>query len=52
VIGDRPADDPAAPCVEDHGHVDLALGGGVLGDVAHPKAVGALDGELPVDQVL
>ena len=40
VIGDGPADDPTAPGVEDDGHVDLALGGGVLGDVADPQPVG------------
>ena len=52
VIGNGPADDAAAPCVEDDGDVHLALGRGVLGDVADPQAVRALDGELAVHQVL
>jgi len=36
VIGDRPAHDPTAERVEDHGQVHLAVAGGVLGDVHHP----------------
>ena len=52
VIGDGPAHDPAAPSVEDDGYVDLALGGGVLGYVADPQPVRALDAELAVHQVL
>ena len=52
VVGDGPADDAAAPGVDDHRHVDLALGGEVLGDVAHPQPVWAVNDELAVDQVV
>jgi hypothetical protein len=38
VVGDRPAHDGAAEDVEDGGAVDLALSGGVLGDVGDPAA--------------
>ncbi|HZV27634.1 MAG TPA: hypothetical protein VFG00_15255 [Acidothermaceae bacterium] len=33
---DRPVDDEAGERVEDDAAVDLALAGGVLGDVGHP----------------
>jgi hypothetical protein len=52
VIGDRPAHDPAAEGVEDHGQVRLAVLGWVLGDVHHPQAVGLGGVEGPIHQVL
>jgi len=52
VVGDRPADDPAAEGVEDGGQVDLALLRRVLGDVHHPQAVRPLHRELTLHQVL
>jgi hypothetical protein len=51
VIGDRSAHDHAAEGVEDHSHIDLALGGGVLGDVDHPQPIGLGGIEAAVDQV-
>src|ERR1700733_2272981 len=49
---DGPADDPAAEGVGDHAAVDLALARWVLGDVGEPQRVGAVDGEIALDQVL
>ena len=40
MVGDRPAHHDAAEGVENDGQVDLALGGGVLGDVHHPQRSG------------
>ncbi len=37
--------------VEHDGAVDLALDGGVLGDVGDPQLIGRRAGEAPVDQV-
>ena len=42
VIGDGPADHPAAPGVEDDAQVDLALFGRVLGHVHHPQRSGSV----------
>ena len=44
VIGDRPADHPPAPGVDHDGQIDLAVGGGMFGDVAHPQPVGSVTG--------
>ena len=52
VIGDRPADHPTAPGVDHDGEVDLALGGGMLGDIGDPQPVGTLRCELAVHQVV
>jgi hypothetical protein len=46
-----PADDAAGAGIQDHGAVDLAFAGGVLGDVSDPLLVGQRPGELAVDQV-
>ena len=52
VIGDRPADDPSGPGVDDDGEVDPALAGAVLGDVLHPQPVRAVGAELAVHQII
>ena len=52
VISDRPADHPAAPGIEHHSEVHLALAGRVLGDVGDPQPVRALRRELAVDEVI
>jgi hypothetical protein len=52
VIGDRPPHDAPAERVEHDGQVHLALLGGVLGDVHHPKPVGCLGVEGPVHQII
>jgi len=52
VIGDRPADDPAAEGVEYHRQVHLAFPGRVLGDVHHPQAVWRHGIEATPDQVV
>jgi len=52
VIGDRPADNATAVGVEDGGHIDLALAGGVLGHVHHPQLVGPVRVELAADQIV
>jgi len=52
VVGDGPADDPAAEGVEHHRDVDLALGRRVLGHVHHPQPVSLGGIEGPVDQVV
>ncbi len=51
VIGDRPAHHPSGPGVDDHRQVDLAVGGGVFGDVHAPQPIRALVIEGAVDQV-
>ena len=43
---DRVADHAARPSVEDHCQIDEAHGDGDVGEVGHPKLVGAVDGEL------
>ena len=52
VVGDRPADDPSGPGVDDDGEVDPALAGAVLGDVLHPQPVRAVGAELAVHQIV
>ncbi len=52
VIGDRPADDPSGPGVDDDGEVDPALAGAVLGDVLHPQPVRAVGAELAMHQIV
>ena len=52
VVGNRPADHGAAEDVEHRGAVDLALAGGVLGDVGDPQPVGALGDEAALHQIL
>lgn len=39
---DRPADNHAREGVQHGAAVDLALPGGMLGDVGHPKSVGSV----------
>jgi hypothetical protein len=47
----RVADDPVAASVLDSAEVELALPGGVLGDVGQPQLVELLSTELAGDQV-
>jgi hypothetical protein len=51
VVGHRPADDPAGERVQDHGEVQPALTGALLGDVSDPQAVGSWWTELARDQI-
>ena len=51
VIGDRPAHDPTAERVEDHGEVDLAGPGRVFGDVHDPEPVWLGRVEGPAHQI-
>ena len=46
VAGERMADDPPRPGVEDHREIDEALCDRDVGDVADPELVGAVDGEV------
>ena len=46
-----PAHHAAGERVEDHAAVQLALAGGVLGDVGDPQLIGGVPGELALDQV-
>ena len=46
VAGERMADDPPRPSVEDHREIDEALCDRDVGDVADPELVGAVDGEV------
>jgi hypothetical protein len=48
---DRPADHSAGVGIQHDRAVDLALAGGVLGDIGHPQLVRSGAGELAVDQV-
>lgn len=52
VVGHRPAHNSAAEGVEDHGQVDLAVPGGVFGDVHHPQAVRFGGIELAADEIV
>ena len=52
VVGDRPPDNGAAEDVEDRGAVDLALGGGVFGDVGQPQPVKVVGGEGAFNEVV
>ncbi len=52
MVGDRPANDDPAEDVEHGGAVDLALGGGVLGDVGDPQPIGTFGDESALHQVL
>ena len=47
----RPADDPAAPGVDDRGEVAGARAGRQLGDVGDPQPVGTLGAEVAVDEI-
>jgi hypothetical protein len=47
-----PAQHTAAVGVDDEGAVEPALAGAVLGDVRHPEPVRAVDGEVPLDEIL
>jgi hypothetical protein len=49
---DGVADDPVGEQVLDRAAVELALGGGVLGDVGQPDLIGTLGGEVPAHQVV
>jgi hypothetical protein len=51
VVGDRPADDPAAVCVLDGGEIEPALPGAHVGDVGDPQHVGPVGPEAPLDEV-
>jgi hypothetical protein len=51
VLSHRPADDPAGERVEDHGEVQPALTGALLGDVSDPQAIGSWWTELARDQI-
>ena len=46
------ADDPVGADVFDRAEVELALAGGVLGDVGQPQPFGAVGGEVPLDEVV
>jgi hypothetical protein len=48
----RIADDPVGAGVFDRAEVELALTGGVFGDVGQPELVRPRGGELPLDQVV
>jgi hypothetical protein len=52
VIGDRPADDEAAPRVDHHRAVDASVAGWVLGDVGDPQPVRSGGLELADDQII
>jgi hypothetical protein len=52
VIGDRPADHDPAEHVEDRGAVDLALGGGVLGDVGDPQPIRRIGDKPALHQIV
>jgi len=49
VIGQRPADDPAAAKVDDHGKVEPAFFRGDMGDVPRPNFCG-FSGEGLIEQ--
>ena len=51
VSSHRPADDTAAPGVEDHGKIEKPHPGGYVRDIGHPQLVGALCGEVALHQV-
>ena len=52
VVGDRPADDDPAEDVEHGGAVDLALAGGVFGNVGDPQSIRCVGDEPALHQVL
>lgn len=52
VIGNGPADHDAGEGVEDDGHVELALLGGVLGHVHDPQLVGLGGVKGPVHEIV
>ena len=47
----RPADDPAAEGVEDHGQIEKAGPGRDVGYIGHPQAIGRGGGEVALDQI-
>jgi hypothetical protein len=49
---DRPSDDASAVDVENDSAVELALPGGMLGDVGDPEAVRIISVELALDEVV
>ena len=51
VVGDRPADDPAAVAVHHGGQVQPALPGPDVGDVGRPQAIARDRVEVALDQV-
>jgi hypothetical protein len=51
MVGHRPAHDPAGERVQDHGQVQPALVGALLGDVGHPQPVRLGRREVALDQV-
>jgi hypothetical protein len=52
VIADRPAHHHSAERLQHHGQVNLAVAGGMLGDVHHPQPVRFGHIERPVHEVL
>ena len=51
-LADRVADDPARVDILDRAEVELALSGGVLGDVGQPKPVRGACGEVATDEIV
>jgi hypothetical protein len=48
---DPPADDVSGKYVDDESHIDVALQGGDIGEIADPKTVWARGAQFPVDPV-
>ena len=51
-VADRVPDDPAGAGVFDRAHVQLAVAGGVFGDIGKPQLVRRVGGEDAVDKVI
>lgn len=51
VSGELPADDPAAPRVDDEGEETHPLPGAQVGEIGDPETVGARRGEVALDQI-
>ena len=52
VVGDRPADHPPRPGVNNGRQIDFAFGSGVFGYVSYPQPIGSIGGEPSVDQII
>lgn len=48
---DAPADDTAGEHIHDEGDIQPALPSRDIGEIRHPKLIGAIGLELPIDQV-
>jgi hypothetical protein len=51
VLSHGPADDPPGEGIEDHGEIEPALVGALLGDIGDPQPVRCWWGEVALDQV-